>query len=191
MKQSRPATLNTICERDHFVQYYQHDVQLIKDLASFVGGGILAGDACIIIATTQHAEALIKLLLRDGIDMAATEICVAMDAQTTLALIMKDGLPNRDKFGNLAIERLNPHIKDGKCIRIFSEMSAILWEQGEQNSSKLLESFCGEIMSHYNMTVFCAYPLHHFEGSDQTIMIQEISQLHSSYILQEAHVVVR
>ncbi|HEV2762630.1 MAG TPA: MEDS domain-containing protein, partial [Pyrinomonadaceae bacterium] len=43
---------------EHFVQFYDTDAFLLNSLCDFVRSGLGAGDACVVVATEAHREAL-------------------------------------------------------------------------------------------------------------------------------------
>jgi KaiC/GvpD/RAD55 family RecA-like ATPase len=66
-------------------------------VSEFIGAGLRAGDACIVIATKPHRESLEERLKRDRLEVAAARVrgqYVSIDAATTLAKFMVDGEPS-------------------------------------------------------------------------------------------------
>src|SRR5947209_9955092 len=55
---------------EHFVQFYESEVFLLDSLSEFIGTGLSAGDACIVIATKAHRETLEEDLKAKGLDLA-------------------------------------------------------------------------------------------------------------------------
>ena len=45
-------------ETEHFVQFYETDTFLLDSLSGFIGVGLSAGDACIVIATPENRAGL-------------------------------------------------------------------------------------------------------------------------------------
>ena len=43
---------------DHFVQFYESDDFLVESISTFIGGGLGAGEAGIVIGTAEHRHAL-------------------------------------------------------------------------------------------------------------------------------------
>src|SRR5688500_18248805 len=48
---------------EHFVQFYESDAFLVGAVAEFVGGGLHAGEAGIVIATPEHVAAIEERLV--------------------------------------------------------------------------------------------------------------------------------
>src|SRR5258705_456882 len=45
-------------ELEHFVQFYEADLPLLDALTGFIGGGLAAGGAGIVVAAPEHREGL-------------------------------------------------------------------------------------------------------------------------------------
>src|SRR5436309_14457541 len=55
---------------EHFVQFYETDEFLLDSVSAFIGAGLGAGAACIVIATKAHRVGLEERLQADGLDLA-------------------------------------------------------------------------------------------------------------------------
>jgi hypothetical protein len=60
-----------VSEPEHFVQFYETDAFLLDSLGGFIGTGLCAGEACIVVATEAHHEGLEERLRASGLDVAA------------------------------------------------------------------------------------------------------------------------
>lgn len=91
-------------ESEHFVQFYETDVFLLDSLSGFIGTGLGAGDACIVIATKAHRESLEERLKANGLNLAAAQTggeYISLDVVETLSKIMVDGLPEPERFAEV------------------------------------------------------------------------------------------
>ena len=82
---------------DHVVQIYENDAIFLDALSGFVGGGINAGDCCIIIATQQHLKALEDRLTSYGVqvkDLVSEKRYFPLDAELTLSRFMVNNWPD-------------------------------------------------------------------------------------------------
>ena len=85
----------------HTVQFYEDDAFLIDAVARFIGGGLGAGDAVIVIATKTHRSDLEERLRVRGLDAGVAREYghyVSMDAAETLSKFMVDGWPDEARF---------------------------------------------------------------------------------------------
>src|SRR5260370_3549827 len=88
-----------ISKAEHFVQFYETDEFLMNSLSGFIGTGLDAGDACIVLATKAHREGLEERLKTNGLDLIAAQTrgeYLSLDADETVPQFMVDGLPEPD-----------------------------------------------------------------------------------------------
>lgn len=191
MKQSRMIkSLNETYEHEHFVEFFTNDKDLLDNIRRFVGGGMTNGDACIIIATNEHIESLKQLLYKSDVDVPAAQILGRIqffDANETMKKFMKGNLPDKQLFYDTVGAVLRSASSKGKSIRAYGEMVALLWADGNQAGAVLLEQLWNNISRDYKLTLFCAYPAHHFESAAHLTMLDHISSLHSSSIIPKYH----
>jgi PAS domain S-box-containing protein len=177
---------------EHLVQFYETDEFLLDSVSGFVGAGLSSGAACIVIAMKAHREGLEERLQVNGLDLAAASkrgTYLALDAGEMLSKIMVDGLPEPMRFietiGSL-IERAG---KDRRPVRIFGEMVAQLWTEGNQVAAIRLEALWNELhQSTHVFTLFCAYPIHGFAGEGYGEQFTEICQQHAQVIPDESYI---
>lgn len=184
MKQSREIkSLNDTYENEHFVEFYQDEDGLLENLRRFVGGGIANGDPCIVIATSDHTEILKELLIQSKVNVDKIHF---LDARETLEKFMKDSLPDKRLFNETVGGLLSKSGAKGKSIRAFGEMVALLWAEGNHAGAVLLEQLWNDISRDHKLTLFCAYPAHHFESKAHSTMLEGLSNLHSSSLVPKA-----
>src|SRR5712691_1852689 len=79
---------------EHFVQFCETDASLMNAVSEFIGAGLRAGDACIVIATKPHRDGIEQRLEEDELEVAAARLrgqYVSIDAAATLSEFMVDG----------------------------------------------------------------------------------------------------
>src|SRR5687767_15949018 len=89
---------------DHVVQIYENDEVFLDTLAGFVGGGINAGDCCIVIATDGHLKALENRLTSYGIqvkNLITENRYIPLNAEETLAKFMVNNWPDANLFNKI------------------------------------------------------------------------------------------
>ncbi len=178
-------SLDSIYEREHFVQLYEDETALYANLNRFIGGGLKNSDACVVIATPEHISALSTLLEQAGFDLQTAKQqkkLLMVDAADILSRFMADGLPDRVRFKQVIGQLLEELDTGGKTARAFGEMVALLWQQHNQAAAVLLEQLWNEIAQDYSFTLYCAYPNYYFEAEAQVSAIREITRLHSSLV---------
>jgi len=169
---------------DHLVQIYSNERVLLDSLEGFVAGGIAEDEAVIVIATPGHRQELDRRLKARGIDIAAAKAdgCYQLlDAQATLAEFMLDGWPNDDRF-HAVIERLlaRPR-REGRRVRAFGEMVALLWANGHKGATVRLEYLWHELCEVERFSLLCAYPKSGFK-KDPAASLHDIFAAHSRVV---------
>ena len=150
-----------IASNDHIVQIYGDDEILINSLVGFVDDGVKSGDTTIIIATPVHLAKLEERLEEHGIGVDALinqNLYVPVDAEETMESFMIEDWPDAPLFF-LTISELIRTVKvEGRCIRAFGEMVAMLWERGQKGATVQLEYLWNKFAEKESFTLFCAYP---------------------------------
>ena len=169
---------------EHLVQIYLDDSAFMDSLEGFVAGGLLAGDAVILIGTSSHLAALEVRLTRRDIDLAAAKAVdqyLAFDAEGTLSKFMRNGWPDDELFRNVVTGLLHRAKFGGRRVRAFGEMVALLWEQGKNGATVRLEHLWHHLCQEEIFSLFCAYPRSGFT-QDSSISIKEICEAHSRVV---------
>lgn len=169
---------------DHVVQIYENDEIFIDVLAGYVGGGINAGDAIIIIATEAHINALETRLRSFAIDvnsLVSNEQYFPLDAQETLDKFMVNDWPDEELFMKLITNLLRKAKKTNRNVRAFGEMVALLWAQGHNGATVQLEHLWNRLSEMESFCLFCAYPRSGFTD-DINVSIKGICGAHSKII---------
>ncbi len=176
---------------EHFVQFYETDEFLLDSVSGFIGAGLGAGAACIVIATKSHREGLEERLQATGLDLAvasARGTYLALDAGETLSMFMMDGLPEPARFSEVIGSLIEQAVKGRRRVRIFGEMVAQLWTEGNQLAAIRLEALWNELYhTTHSFSLFCAYPIHGFAGEGYGEQFTEICQQHSHVIPDESY----
>jgi hypothetical protein len=169
---------------DHVLQIYETDAVFLDALAGFVGGGINAGDCCIIIATRPHLKALEERLTNYGIYVEALRSdfrYIPLVAEDTLSRFMVNGWPDEKLFMSTISEVIAKNRKPNRRIRAFGEMVALLWAQGLNGATVHLEHLWNKFCEKEDLCLFCAYPKSGFTG-DMTGSLKDICCAHSKMI---------
>lgn len=173
-----------VAVNEHVVQIYDNDTMLLNTLADYASNGFHAGDAVVIIATGKHVTALNTRLKVRGLDLKpliAADQYIALDADETLAKFMIDGTPNATKFVEAMTAVMKRARKNGREVRAFGEMVALLWERGNAKATMELEELWNKFFSTQRFSLFCAYPKNGF-GHDASASIMHICAAHSKVI---------
>ena len=188
---SEKIQTNFHTEPEHFVQFYETEVYLLDSLSAFIGTGLVTGDACIVIATKTHLEGLEERLEAKGLNIAAARSqgeYVSLDAVDTLSQLMVDGLPEPELFAEVVGSVIAQAVKSGRYVRIFGELVALLWMEGNRSAAVCMEELWDDLhRKTHAFSLFCAYTMHSFDGEAYGQQFAEICKLHSRVIPGESY----
>lgn len=174
----------------HFVQYYENDEFLIESLSKFIGEGLRKGETCITAATKEHTNILEERLVKYGlniIDAKAKGQYMPLDASGTLSKFMVDGKPDANLFFQVIGSLLEKSALRGQKIRIFGEMVALLWSEGNQQGAVELEKLWNQLAELHSFSLYCAYPINGFDREIHSKNFSEIGMTHSHVIPAESY----
>ena len=159
--ESSSTDWGSIPHGEHCVQVYRDESSLLRSLVDFVRTGFRAGDSAVVIATAAHRSSLSMWLRAEGHDLDALEASgryTVLDAADTLSRFMVGGAPDQERLEATIREALAPAHRSGRKIRLFGEMVALLWNQGNGASTLQLERLWDDFSKQQGVTLFCAYP---------------------------------
>ena len=184
------ADWNEMGESDHFVQFYETDAFLIESLGGFIGKGLSTGDACIVVATKEHREALEDRLQTDGMELTAARACgqyVSLDAAETLSEFMLDGQPDPVRFREVVGSIIRRAAEGRRRVRIFGEMVALLWAEGNYEGAISLEELWNDLSHAHSFLLFCSYPMDSLGGEAKAAPLGHVCAGHSRVIPAESY----
>lgn len=147
---------------EHVVQFYEDDDFLLDAVTDFIGTGLRAGEAGVVVATAAHRQELERRLLTEGLDIAATMEAgqyAAFDAAGTLARLMEGGVLNPALFTAIIGNAIASAAARGRRVRVFGEMVALLAGDGDHDAVLFLESLWNQLQESQSFSLFCAYPM--------------------------------
>jgi hypothetical protein len=174
---------------DHVVQIYENDEVFLDLLHGFVAGGITAGDSVVVIATGSHINALNKRLKTAGLDVSllqGTNQYIPLDAEQTLSKFMVNDWPDQNLFNHTVSELIVRAKADGRKVRAFGEMVALLWAKGQVGATVRLEQLWNHFCENEAFCLFCAYPQSGFT-QDASESVMHICGAHSKMIAGVGH----
>ncbi len=175
------AFCDEIAPSEHVTQFYADDGVLLDTLTRFAGSGLIAGDSIIVIATRGHLRALRERLMLARMDLASAIIedrYITLDAEAALSSFMVENCPDEKLFGDLISHLFRRATGNGRRVRAFGEMVALLWARGHARATVRIELMWNQFCRKSGLSLFCAYPKAGFtEHSSQTLA--EICAAHS------------
>ncbi len=144
---------------EHFVRFYENEASLAAQVSSFIGAGLECDDACIVIATQPHRDAIERQLRMHGWTADAAD-CLMLDAAETLSLLTVDNWPQEAAVTDLFKKLVGDASQGGsRHVRIFGEMVAILVEASNEDAAIRLEDLWNRLSEPYSISLLCAYPI--------------------------------
>lgn len=177
-------------ESEHFAQFYETDGFLLNSLSGFVGAGLNAGDAVIVVATKEHREGLEGLLQECGLDVSRASTSgnyISLDADETLSKFMIDGQPEPGRFSQLIGDLIRRAAEGRPRVRIFGEMVARLWAEGNYDAAIRLEELWNDLRKTYPFSLFCGYAISGFGGEEFIEPLGHVCANHSRVIPAESY----
>jgi len=189
-KQAPRSDWSEMGEREHFVQLYETDAFLLTSLCGYIGAGLRAGDACIVVATQGVREGLEERLRADGVDVAAALTrgqYIALDAAEMLSTFMVLGAPEPGRFAQVFGEIIRQATEGRRRVRVFGEMVALLWTEGNHAGAIRLEELWNDLHGAHRFSLFCGYPMRIVGGEALAEALGAMCGAHTRVIPAESY----
>lgn len=173
---------------DHVVKVYDDDQDLACGVSGFVAAGIAADDLMLVVATPEHRAAFARAARAAAVDLPAASAAgqyLALDAREMLATFMVDGVPDPAQFGEVIgglLRRAAP-----RRVRIFGEMVAVLWDEGNVSGAITLESLWNDLSTNLSFSLYCAYAMSSFASASDLSAIREVCDHHADVVAPESY----
>lgn len=144
----------------HIVQFYGHDAELADKVADYLLGALDRDGVAIVIATPEHRDAFEARLTKAGagLDEARERgSYVALDARATVAEFSAADRLDPAAFGRVVGGLIRRAGADGRVVRAYGEMVAMLWDDGLVNEAAQLEQLWDDLGRELAFSLFCGY----------------------------------
>ena len=173
-----------IAPYEHVVQIYENDGVFLNLLYGFVNSGVDAGDCVIVIATSSHLESLEEKIKAAGFNLADLKrknLYVPLEAEEALSKFMINDWPDENLFMDFVANLITKAKSEGRQVRAFGEMVAILWAKGQVGATVRLEHLWNKFCEKQAFCLFCAYPQSGFT-QDASESVMHLCGAHSKMI---------
>lgn len=148
----------------HAVNFYRDDASLFSIVTDFFREGLRHDSPLLMISTPAHRAAVVTRLRDSGIDvdhLRSKGDLRLLDAEATLALFMRDGLPDATEFTNAVIPIMRELCRGRKgCkIRAYAEMVDVLWRSGLPAAAVRLEVLWNQLANSQDFKLLCGYSI--------------------------------
>jgi excisionase family DNA binding protein len=178
---------------DHIVQFYAADEMLIVAVSEYLGAGLQAGAAAILIATETHRSSIEDRLHLAGHDVVAARAdgrFVSLNATETLASICNDGELSHERFQELIGGAIEQAGAGDRPVRIFGEMVALLLERDDLDGVLLLEREWNALRRRLPFSLMCGYGIDSFDTEARTALFPVITAEHAAVMPTEQFMVL-
>jgi hypothetical protein len=176
-----PELLHHPAGGDHIVQTWQDEAFLAETVAEYLGAGLRAGDAALVVARPAHFE-LFKRNLAEERSAGRSGQLRYFDAEDTLAKFMQGGMPDWKRF-HQAIGGLIAELRlQYPAVRVYGEMVDVLWQRGEREAAVRLEEFWNELAKLQTFSLFCGYQLDNRDSLAYGGSFECVCKLHTHLI---------
>jgi len=158
-----------LAPREHLLHLYDNEDVLLETLGGFVAGGLRGSDAVVVIATQAHLNALEERLADDGVRLEAARTenrYVSFVAEEALEKFMLGNWPDETLFLEFVGTAISRARGNGRRVRAFGEMVALLWDQGNKGATIVLEQLWHRLCASSGLSLLCAYPQLSVLGDD-------------------------
>ncbi len=143
----------------HVVQLFEQERGLAVCVASFLGPGLVADGAALVVATPAHHAAFAQELSAAGVDVAGLRGAgryVEVDAEQLVRRIELAGRPDADLFVE-ALGSLVSVLAAAWPLRVYGELVNVLAERGALVEALAVETLWNALARKTPFTLFCAY----------------------------------
>lgn len=185
--QARLATASS--DHDHLVALYDTDASLVDSVVAFLTPALAADEPMIVLATDQHREQIRTALISARGDRphdADPPGLVMLDAAETLGRVMVDGAPDTERFRAVIGGAVEAATAGQRGARIFGEMVAILWDDGDIPGAIAVEDLWNDLLEEHHFGLLCGYPSSAFEHAEDTREFHTVCSKHLAVIPTES-----
>jgi len=164
----------------HGAEIYSDVNELAESVARFLASGFEAGEAGLVVGTSEHVGAIAAALASRGWSAEAIDASARLlvaDAESTLELILVDGTPSPEAFERVVgglIDQLG-----NRPLRIFGDMVDVLAGRGDVDQAIQLEELWNDLQLTRHFSLLCAYHLDVFDHDVQAGPLPSVCRVHS------------
>ncbi len=166
----------------HVVHLDDEPGTLVRGVAAYLAVALLHGEAALVVATAAHRDALEVALELRGLPVAelrARGQYIALDAGTTLDLLVHDGRLDLLAFQALVAGEVADLVGRGGGLSVYGEMVALLWRRGDAETAVQLEHLWNELAAAHGFRLYCGYDSATFDRQGTADQAARVLTAHS------------
>jgi len=157
----------------HSLDLYRDNAVLLEVVIDFIRVGLELQDSVLVLATKTLRESIVGALLPEDLER---KTLFFFDAEDWLSRFMINDWPDESRF--MDAMRIGLMLSNSARVRIFQEMTSLLWTQATPDAVIRLEELFDELISQKPIKLLCAYPLSHFCEQEGSQFQDRICELH-------------
>jgi hypothetical protein len=169
---------------EHVVQLFDMIDSMASGVTSFLEQGLAQQATLLVVARTQHADAILQSLQSAGHDTAAlvaNGTLTVLDAKSTMRQFMRGGTPDAVLFDATVGDAIRQRTAGSdRPLYVYGEMVDILAEEGNYNAVEELEDLWNQLGETESFSLLCGYASSNFaaplKGADR---LRAVCHLHS------------
>jgi CheY-like chemotaxis protein len=145
----------------HAVCFYDDSPSLARTVARFIGEGLAARQAAVIVATASHGVSIRGELAAQGVDarerIAQGELLM-FDADEVVERLMVGDRLDAGRFEDAITPIVDKAAGSRKrLVRLYGEMVDVLWSSGREEAALSLEALGNRLIARRKCSVLCGY----------------------------------
>ena len=170
---------------DHLIELYGSNGDLAESVRDFLLPAVVGGQAALVVATADHRRRFDDELRAVGVDV---DDCrqrgqyVSLDASGMLARFMVDDRPDAHRFETVVGELVRRLSASFGGVRIYGEMVAVLWADGNVGAAMALEDLWNDLRASETFDLLCAYSSSLFARDDAIELFQRVCDQHTGVV---------
>ena len=162
---------------EHALQLYQEESCLLDALAEFVAAGLRLEEGVVIIGSTPRWELLLERLRTSSSDPRAHVLRGQLRLLGTH--LLRISIANRQHFNELVGGALSLARARFERVRVFSELTDVLWREGDRANARLVERYWKPLLGVHDFRLLCSCRMDSLEGRSYDGSLQVLCDAHT------------
>lgn len=177
----------------HTAHFYSSDAVLLAQVSQWLISTLTAGGSALMVATPAHRagfEQQLRMRGFDPLELSKAGRWLVFDAAETLGQFMVEGWPSEKRFSSqvgamldqLGASAAIADLGEAPRVSAFSEMVALLWEEGKCSAATRLEQLWNNLGRTRHFQHSCGWPLRFFANEQDGSAIRRICAQHTHVV---------
>lgn len=174
-----------LADGNHVVHFYETVQSRVGLVTAYLAASLLEGDRVLVIAVGDRGSAVGAGLAAAGVDVERAVrggTLTMLDADGMIREFMVEGIPSADRFDATVGSRVRRLGEAGRPVRVYGEMVARLWQEGNVPAAVRLEGLWNELADRTPFGLFCSYPLALTSDAAACEALGAVCDLHSHVV---------